>query len=63
MDVAAAQESQPKLAAIDFQTDPSRYKHWRLVFRKEPHFLLGSQHLYARAVLARVESEFLQIHE
>ena len=32
MDVAAAQESQPKLAAIDFQTDPSRYKHWRLVF-------------------------------
>jgi len=32
VDVAAAQESQPKLAAIDFQTDPSRYKHWRLVF-------------------------------
>jgi benzoyl-CoA-dihydrodiol lyase len=32
VDVAAAQESQAKLAAIDFQTDPSRYKHWRLVF-------------------------------
>ncbi len=32
MDVAAAQESQAKMAAIDFQTDPSRYKHWRLAF-------------------------------
>ena len=32
MDVVATQESQPKLEAIDFQTDPSRYKHWRLAF-------------------------------
>jgi len=32
VDVAAAQESQAKMAAIDFQTDPSRYKHWRLAF-------------------------------
>ncbi len=32
MDVAATQESQAKQAAPDFQTDPSRYKHWRLGF-------------------------------
>ena len=32
MDVVAAQESQGKMEAIDFQTDPSRYKHWRLAF-------------------------------
>ena len=32
MDVAAAQESQGKIEALDFQTDPSRYKHWRLTF-------------------------------
>ena len=32
MDVVATQESQPKLEAIDFQTDPSRYKHWHLAF-------------------------------
>jgi len=32
VDVVATQESQPKLEAIDFQTDPSRYKHWRLAF-------------------------------
>ena len=32
MDVAATQEAQPTAAAVDFRTDPSRYKHWRLSF-------------------------------
>ena len=32
MDVVAAQESQTKMESVDFQTDPSRYKHWRLAF-------------------------------
>ncbi len=32
MDVVAAQESQAKTEAVDFQTDPSRYKHWLLAF-------------------------------
>jgi benzoyl-CoA-dihydrodiol lyase len=32
VDVVAAQESQVKTEAVDFQTDPSRYKHWRLAF-------------------------------
>ncbi len=32
MDVVAAQESQAKMEAVDFQTDPSQYKHWRLAF-------------------------------
>jgi benzoyl-CoA-dihydrodiol lyase len=32
VDVAVTQESQSKLEALDFQTDPSRYKHWRLSF-------------------------------
>jgi benzoyl-CoA-dihydrodiol lyase len=32
VDVVAAQESQAKMGAVDFQTDPSRYKHWRLAF-------------------------------
>ncbi len=32
MDQAATQEAQPKTEAVDFQTDPSRYKHWRLNF-------------------------------
>jgi benzoyl-CoA-dihydrodiol lyase len=32
VDQAATQELQPKLEAVDFQTDPSRYKHWRLTF-------------------------------
>ncbi len=32
MDVVATQESQAKMEAVDFQTDPSRYKHWRLAF-------------------------------
>ena len=32
MDVAASQETQAKIEAPDFQTDPSRYKHWRLGF-------------------------------
>jgi benzoyl-CoA-dihydrodiol lyase len=30
VDVAATQEAQP--GALDFRTDPSRYKHWRLSF-------------------------------
>ena len=32
MDVAATKEAQPTAAALDFRTDPSRYKHWRLSF-------------------------------
>lgn len=32
MDQAATEEIQPKSEAVDFQTDPSRYKHWRLTF-------------------------------
>ena len=32
MDVVAAHESQLKTEAVDFQTDPSRYKHWRVAF-------------------------------
>ena len=32
MDIAAAQEPQVKLEAVDFQIDPSRYKHWKLSF-------------------------------
>ena len=32
MDVVATQESQAKMEAVDFRTDPSRYKHWRLAF-------------------------------
>ena len=32
MDVAATQEAQSTGAPVDFRTDPSRYKHWRLSF-------------------------------
>jgi benzoyl-CoA-dihydrodiol lyase len=32
VDVVTAQESHAKVEAVDFQTDPSRYKHWRLAF-------------------------------
>jgi benzoyl-CoA-dihydrodiol lyase len=32
VDVAAAQEPQAKMDAVDYQTDPSRYRHWRLSF-------------------------------
>jgi benzoyl-CoA-dihydrodiol lyase len=32
VDVAVTQESKTKLDAVDFQTHPSRYKHWRLSF-------------------------------
>jgi benzoyl-CoA-dihydrodiol lyase len=32
VDVVATQESQGKMEAVDYQTDPSRYKHWRLSF-------------------------------
>jgi benzoyl-CoA-dihydrodiol lyase len=32
VDVAVTQESQAKREAVDFQIDPSRYKHWRLAF-------------------------------
>jgi benzoyl-CoA-dihydrodiol lyase len=32
VDVVATQESKPQLDAVDFQIDPSRYKHWRLTF-------------------------------
>jgi benzoyl-CoA-dihydrodiol lyase len=32
VDVVATEESRAKLEAVDFQADPSRYKHWRLTF-------------------------------
>jgi benzoyl-CoA-dihydrodiol lyase len=32
VDVVAPQESQGETEALDFQIDPSRYKHWRLSF-------------------------------
>lgn len=32
MDVAATQEAQANTEAVDYRTDPSRYKHWRLTF-------------------------------
>jgi benzoyl-CoA-dihydrodiol lyase len=32
VDAAFAQESQAKFDAVDYQTDPARYKHWRLAF-------------------------------
>jgi benzoyl-CoA-dihydrodiol lyase len=32
VDQAATQELQPKIDSVDFQTDPSRYKHWRVTF-------------------------------
>ena len=32
MDVAATQEPQGKIDRVDYQTDPSRYKHWKLSF-------------------------------
>ena len=32
MDVAVSQQSQTKMGAVNFQTDPSQYKHWRLSF-------------------------------
>jgi len=32
VDIAATQEHGAKIEAVDFQTDPSRYKHWRLTF-------------------------------
>jgi benzoyl-CoA-dihydrodiol lyase len=32
VDVVATQESQAKVEAVDFQTDPARYKHWRVAF-------------------------------
>jgi benzoyl-CoA-dihydrodiol lyase len=32
VDVAVSQEAQAKPAAVDYQTDPSQYRHWRLAF-------------------------------
>jgi len=32
VDIAATQEAGIGIEAVDFQTDPSRYKHWRLTF-------------------------------
>jgi len=32
VDIAATQEPGAKIEAVDFRTDPSRYKHWRLTF-------------------------------
>ncbi len=32
MDVAATQDSQTKSAQVDYQTEPSKYKHWRVAY-------------------------------
>jgi benzoyl-CoA-dihydrodiol lyase len=32
VDVVTAQEPQPKMDAVDYRTDPSRYRHWKLTF-------------------------------
>lgn len=32
MDAAASAETMAKVESVDYQTDPSRYKHWRLSF-------------------------------
>jgi benzoyl-CoA-dihydrodiol lyase len=32
VDVAVSQEPQAKMEAVNYQTDPSRYRHWRLSF-------------------------------
>jgi benzoyl-CoA-dihydrodiol lyase len=32
VDIAVTQEPGAKIEAVDFRTDPSRYKHWRLTF-------------------------------
>jgi benzoyl-CoA-dihydrodiol lyase len=32
VDAAVTQEPQARMDAVDFQTDPTRYKHWRLAF-------------------------------
>jgi benzoyl-CoA-dihydrodiol lyase len=32
VDVAVSQEAKTKPAAVDYQTEPSRYKHWRVSF-------------------------------
>lgn len=32
MDVGATQEVQEKASFVDYQTDPSKYRHWRLAF-------------------------------
>ena len=32
MDAVAANETQPTVSAVDYQTAPSRYKHWKMTF-------------------------------
>ena len=32
MDAVASQQPQPVMEAPNYQTDPSRYKHWKLSF-------------------------------
>jgi benzoyl-CoA-dihydrodiol lyase len=32
VDLAAAQQTQPKAEFVDYQVDPAHYKHWRLTF-------------------------------
>ena len=120
MDSSVARDAQTIAAPVDYQTEPSKYKHWRVTYdapvatltmdvnedgglrpgyklklnsydlgvdielhdalqrirfehpggsvggdlqREEPYFLFGREHLHAGAFLARMESEFLQVHE
>ena len=32
MDVAATHDSQIKTAPVDYQTDPAKYRHWRVAY-------------------------------
>ena len=32
MDVAATQDSQIKVAPVDYQIEPAKYKHWRVAY-------------------------------
>jgi benzoyl-CoA-dihydrodiol lyase len=32
VETTATQEAQPQLAAVEYQTDPTRYKHWKIAY-------------------------------
>jgi hypothetical protein len=32
VDVATTQQTQQEFAPVDYQTDPSKYKHWRIAY-------------------------------
>jgi hypothetical protein len=99
VETVATQQEQAPAERVDYQTNPSRYRHWGLStegpvatltmnvnedggirpgyklklnsydlgvdieLREESHLLLRREHLYAGPLLARLESELLQIYE